>query len=150
MSQVLERTKRKDLLNLPKWRAKRMSTILMKLSNSFLSLAWLSGKSTAHRYIYCLITHRHARKQQTTLARSYAAIATGKRLSTTHFLTQDLHIPPELKLAKFSTYLSLRGLVRFTECCLLLWRLTAGRPEHKTQAKKVRQHSTTSPRLIKP
>lgn len=52
----------------------------------------------------------------------------------------ELEIIPKtigLKLDKFSSYLSLRGLVRFTECCLLLRTLTNGGREHKTQAKKV-------------
>lgn len=66
-------------------------------------------------------------------------------LDNTHII--DTHVPKystsnsafftELKLAKFTMYLSLRGLVRYTECCLLLWRLTSGSPAYKTEAKKV-------------
>ena len=129
--------KQKDWSSLPKWLVRRMSTILMRLSNSFSYLAWVSGKyiqtlCPCHLLLIC----RHARKQQLSLAKSYAAIAKGNTQSTKCKVCEESSFP-ELKPPKFLTYLSLRGLVRFTECCLLLWRLTGGTPEHKTQAKKV-------------
>ena len=81
---------------------------------------------------------RHARKRQTALARKYAAIASGTEYdSTIRTLYSHTCVIVELKLVQFTSYLSLRGLVRFTECCLILWRLTAGKVEHRTEAKKV-------------
>ena len=114
-----------------------------------------------HRILTLLPLIRNARKGETTLAEKFAALASGiyynlygqcslhkqnNKITCTQMYIHivlalgyvQLHHYAELKLAQFPTYLSLRGLVRFTECCLLMWRLTKGKPEHKTGAKKVR------------
>lgn len=46
------------------------------------------------------------------------------------------YISTGLKPGKYESFLSLRGLARFTECCLVLWRLT-GKQLHRMEAIKV-------------
>ena len=47
-----------------------------------------------------------------------------------------IYISTELKPGKYESFLSLRGLARFTECCLVLWRMT-GKQLHRREAIKV-------------
>ena len=134
----------------------------MRSNGSFLSLAWLCGKQDMHScYITSIMKYPlyigmpekkrfYWQRSLLLLHQVYLNIhalahkqpcpysCTIQNIALALVMHVESHPYAELKLAKFPTYLSLRGLVRFTECCLLMWRLTDGKSEYKTGAKKVR------------